>query len=110
MVSPFFSFFFNDTATTEIYTLSLHDALPILRGAPVYSDASVTPSRRLEVRGLALDASGIRWPAGPPAQLQLGVDLPGAGTLAARGTVGLATRALELAVELKDAALAPYGP
>src|SRR3712207_9022585 len=24
------SFFFNDTATTEIYTLSLHDALPIL--------------------------------------------------------------------------------
>src|SRR2546425_11788702 len=28
--SPFFFFFFfNDTATTEIYTLSLHDALPI---------------------------------------------------------------------------------
>src|SRR5215510_15376433 len=26
-ISPFF--FFNDTATTEIYTLSLHDALPI---------------------------------------------------------------------------------
>src|SRR6267143_6375533 len=25
----FFCFFFNDTATTEIYTLSLHDALPI---------------------------------------------------------------------------------
>src|SRR5205814_8275286 len=29
----FFLFFFNDTATTEIYTLSLHDALPISRGA-----------------------------------------------------------------------------
>src|SRR2546429_4629395 len=28
-----FFFFFNDTATTEIYTLSLHDALPILKGA-----------------------------------------------------------------------------
>src|SRR3974390_1624589 len=28
---PLFSFFFNDTATTEIYTLSLHDALPISR-------------------------------------------------------------------------------
>src|SRR2546422_10554434 len=28
----FFFFFFNDTATTEIYTLSLHDALPIYRG------------------------------------------------------------------------------
>src|SRR5215203_7391388 len=27
--SYFFFFFFNDTATTEIYTLSLHDALPI---------------------------------------------------------------------------------
>src|SRR5208337_5638995 len=30
-VSVFFFFFFNDTATTEIYTLSLHDALPIWR-------------------------------------------------------------------------------
>src|SRR5437016_7201980 len=28
-----FFFFFNDTATTEIYTLSLHDALPIFEGA-----------------------------------------------------------------------------
>src|SRR5438034_8761685 len=29
----FLFFFFNDTPTTEIYTLSLHDALPILRKA-----------------------------------------------------------------------------
>src|SRR5258708_12847272 len=29
----FLVFFFNDTATTEIYTLSLHDALPIYRDA-----------------------------------------------------------------------------
>src|SRR5690348_17643426 len=34
MFITFFCFFFNDTATTEIYTLSLHDALPISRGAP----------------------------------------------------------------------------
>src|SRR5256885_8754240 len=37
----FFFFFFNDTATTEIYTLSLHDALPISfsdarRGGAIY--------------------------------------------------------------------------
>src|SRR2546429_9371065 len=31
LISLFF-FFFNDTATTEIYTLSLHDALPIFIG------------------------------------------------------------------------------
>src|SRR2546425_4653013 len=31
----FFFFFFNDTATTEIYTLSLHDALPISVGRQV---------------------------------------------------------------------------
>src|SRR5215203_6446371 len=29
----FFFFFFNDTATTEIYTLSLHDALPTCRSS-----------------------------------------------------------------------------
>src|SRR5256885_17196815 len=35
-----FFFFFNDTATTEIYTLSLHDALPIW----VLSSMETTPS------------------------------------------------------------------
>src|SRR3712207_6880433 len=30
-------FFFNDTATTEIYTLSLHDALPIFEDSGVFS-------------------------------------------------------------------------
>src|SRR5258708_32108075 len=47
-VPPYFLtlFFFNDTATTEIYTLSLHDALPICIGQdgfqsnPVYSEYS----------------------------------------------------------------------
>src|SRR5256885_4596368 len=34
--SVFFFFFFNDTATTEIYTLSLHDALPISRTPPAW--------------------------------------------------------------------------
>src|SRR5438552_18954849 len=40
----FFFFFFNDTATTEIYTLSLHDALPIFISfnvvAIIFSDKS----------------------------------------------------------------------
>ena len=31
----FLFFFFNDPATTEIYTLSLHDALPISNGDPI---------------------------------------------------------------------------
>src|SRR2546430_7173454 len=33
--STYFFFFFNDTATTEIYTLSLHDALPIWDRPPL---------------------------------------------------------------------------
>src|SRR5215467_16358397 len=36
----FFFFFFNDTATTEIYTLSLHDALPTSTGSPAGPSAS----------------------------------------------------------------------
>src|SRR5438034_8099635 len=43
-----FFFFFNDTATTEIYTLSLHDALPICHNSNFFSDklvlTSVTPA------------------------------------------------------------------
>src|SRR2546430_17331567 len=42
-------FFFNDTATTEIYTLSLHDALPILM-------------------------VGIRWQLEPSSDCQAGID------------------------------------
>src|SRR5947208_6968078 len=34
----FFFFFFNDTATTEIYTLSLHDALPISAAGVMHHD------------------------------------------------------------------------
>src|SRR3712207_8507769 len=55
-------FFFNDTATTEIYTLSLHDALPIsatrwwpsvvkadvLRGAAFFRPGAGTTMRRIE--------------------------------------------------------------
>src|SRR2546421_12380330 len=36
VLSSFFFFFFNDTATTEIYTLSLHDALPIYKRTRIY--------------------------------------------------------------------------
>src|SRR6476620_12750828 len=43
-----FSFFFNDTATTEIYTLSLHDALPIPwpSGAPADGPSRSSRARR----------------------------------------------------------------
>src|SRR2546430_11894643 len=40
-------FFFNDTATTEIYTLSLHDALPIL---------TLPPAGSLSISGTAMAA------------------------------------------------------
>src|SRR2546425_574971 len=38
-------FFFNDTATTEIYTLSLHDALPILLAAVLAASLSCDVGR-----------------------------------------------------------------
>ena len=48
----FFLFFFNDTATTEIYTLSLHDALPIcLPGRLPGLDLHRPPLRQVAVEG-----------------------------------------------------------
>src|SRR3712207_7132601 len=47
----FFLFFFNDTATTEIYTLSLHDALPIWAPArPARSRSLPRSGSRSKVR------------------------------------------------------------
>src|SRR2546428_8297350 len=54
-VSKAICFFFNDTATTEIYTLSLHDALPIsLRWSPRrLPTASTSPHCRRSPPGCA---------------------------------------------------------
>src|SRR3712207_8617650 len=56
MICIFF-FFFNDTATTEIYTLSLHDALPIScrppRRPPAPAGAAAPRARRSASRGPA---------------------------------------------------------
>src|SRR3712207_7956348 len=51
--------FFNDTATTEIYTLSLHDALPILRppiGKVAESQAMIEAARRVPVQHIEIEA------------------------------------------------------
>src|SRR5689334_25441595 len=54
-------FFFNDTATTEIYTLSLHDALPIssAAGSPATLIFSTPKPSATRVRALAT-VSGVR--------------------------------------------------
>src|SRR2546425_7121610 len=69
----FIFFFFNDTATTEIYTLSLHDALPILehhRGGaehPVQRLAAVQhrPLRRVGEPGEQAQERALAAPRGP---------------------------------------------
>src|SRR3712207_8904867 len=56
-IAPIY-FFFNDTATTEIYTLSLHDALPISPGRP-------GPARRRQRRQAGTKgSSGTPWARG----------------------------------------------
>src|SRR5438445_6637520 len=59
----FMFFFFNDTATTEIYTLSLHDALPIClpdrrrRGRLRAGDAARDPRAREDRKSTRLNSS-----------------------------------------------------
>src|SRR5258706_4151186 len=51
-----FFFFFNDTATTEIYTLSLHDALPIFSNGNVIDELIATPGN---VQTATINRSGL---------------------------------------------------
>src|SRR3989475_7550388 len=63
----FIFFFFNDTATTEIYTLSLHDALPIFRGPPPEGSPEGQGTRRSCPRGAtALVRQGLHAGRGGP--------------------------------------------
>ena len=60
----FFSCFFNDTATTEIYTLSLHDALPIyVEKIPFLLDVNNYQAKKIEeLRNLArMSAQRVRY-------------------------------------------------
>src|SRR2546430_3132601 len=65
------SFFFNDTATTEIYTLSLHDALPISQiedrparlgrpGGRAPGGGHLRPARGVAARSLTRDRKSTR--------------------------------------------------
>src|SRR5215475_6450430 len=57
---PLSPFFFNDTATTEIHTLSLHDALPISRELGIRMALGAEPERlRRDVLVHALRVSGV---------------------------------------------------
>src|SRR5215813_2309933 len=65
----FLFFFFNDTATTEIYTLSLHDALPICgvsssRSCPYRHDIAQPPVRCPEVPGVLTTSVSMTAPSG----------------------------------------------
>src|SRR5258708_24081992 len=63
---PFFAFclfrffFFNDTATTEIYTLSLHDALPICRCTALLNFAGSSNGTMLPSASSRLDRKSTR--------------------------------------------------
>src|SRR2546421_6068604 len=62
MCSAFIFFFFNDTATTEIYTLSLHDALPISCAEPARLGAACAGERvpqLLEIPGAAVQLEAV---------------------------------------------------
>src|SRR3989441_8822306 len=89
-VQPILFFFFNDTATTEIYTLSLHDALPISAEA-VLPDLADAPDRREDVTGpegtrahrevieMAAPRPGRRAPRLPPGVRRSPARLPRGG-------------------------------
>ena len=76
-----FVFFFNDTATTEIYTLSLHDALPISRG--------FVKSVACNITGIIIAALSL-----------LAIDLIGSSPIVAAVCVGIGSAAMVQASKL----------
>ena len=95
-----FFFFFNDTATTEIYTLSLHDALPILPEQGVVKGAVGLLARN---RGQVVAAK--HGPAGIDTRmlsLQKGIDRQGAIALENSLQVQVPQRSEEHTSELQS--------
>src|SRR3712207_7542829 len=98
-----FFFFFNDTATTEIYTLSLHDALPI---SEIYWDTNVSGSlalleamRAADCRRIVFSSSAATY--GEPDQVPIREDAPTRPTNT-YGASKLAVRSEEHTSELQS--------
>src|SRR5215467_15545826 len=89
----FFFFFFNDTATTEIYTLSLHDALPIQRETGIEVIPHLTPRDStlagLESLLLGAHAEGVRNVLAVTGDAPEAGDYPGTGAVYDVDAIGL---------------------
>src|SRR6266536_3047800 len=92
----FFFFFFNDTATTEIYTLSLHDALPIRRARAHGAVIAEFPT--------TADAAASAGPAG------LAVAMGAPNLLLGRSTGGNLSAVEALAAGTLDLLVSDYYP
>src|SRR6476620_12650232 len=88
----FFFFFFNDTATTEIYTLSLHDALPISISGLHLTVPAATRMHGISVLGHEVTLSGLAIDGAPLTDVRIGAGAKGSGGMSGR-------------VELTDSAL-----
>src|SRR5262245_65305927 len=78
-----------DTAATDVYTLSLHDALPISRDGGVHGRQQPRREREVDERRLQ---SRRAEPAREPAAAQLGAGAPDEQQLVARGLDRKSTR------------------
>src|SRR5256885_814689 len=100
LTSLFFFFFFNDTATTEIYTLSLHDALPISQAFAALLDLDPNEVHALEYLGW----TSLR--SGKPAEAE--VRFRRALEVQPKGAHGLRGLAESLEAQKKPEAVAAY--
>src|SRR6266508_6608554 len=89
----FFFFFFNDTATTEIYTLSLHDALPIfsMSTSTMFQARAETWRLRVMCSAMAFRTTVMGTTSSPPRATAGGGASWGSGTAAGVGTGGVVT-------------------
>src|ERR1044071_604631 len=91
MCTALFSFFFNDTATTEIYTLSLHDALPI-SALPARRHEALPQGRALLYRQVRLRAALVSAGAARPEPSPQALGLRRAAAREAEGQADLRHR------------------
>src|SRR2546430_12553722 len=84
LATMFCFFFFNDTATTEIYTLSLHDALPISAPARRAGPGRRPPPAPRPWRRTARSATACRCAGTPPRSEEHTSELPSQSNLVCR--------------------------
>jgi uncharacterized protein involved in outer membrane biogenesis len=96
-------------ATAQPFQVTV-ERLALTRARAALRDDTVSPSHTLALTDISATLTDVTWPGSAPLELDVGLNLPGAGRLTVNGTATLAPFSANVATTMRGASIEPYHP